>query len=211
MTFQNVYSSIVVVGSGFPPAIFSASKYYDILGKPDKSKQVVLPILLQQFFPNKKYKVTITPDRIDLGYLDKDYLPNGLHQILKSLITNLSQFENYSIAGMGINLNLVISEKDLKLTGTEYCRSKFLNITNIEKKLNADSLLANTAKLIYYKDKIKYLVDIEPFFQKQGKPLLMKLNAHQNCTNLVELKTALKKFSVIKNYYDNLYINLLGD
>lgn len=209
MKFLEVYSSVVIVGEGFSPSIFSASKYQNILGKPDIENQVIIPILLQQIFPESKYKVIITPDRLDFGYSGIDYLPKGLKELSIKMINKLKEFENYNFNGIGLNVNVVIADNILGMSGTKFCKSKFLNIEKIEDKLDIKNSLTNTAKLIFFKDTIKYMVEIEPNFRSKGKHLQVKLNAHQNCSTIDQLLKSFSKFDSIKSYSNKFHDNLL--
>jgi len=210
MKFLETYSSVVIVGEGFSPSIFSASRYNDILGEPDPENQVIIPILLQQIFPAKKFKVVITPERIDLSYSGPNLLPDSLKELANRFIIKLKEFENYKFTAMGLNFNVVIPENSLGKSGTEFCKNKFLNIESVEDKLDTKSFIANTAKLIYFKKDIKYIVDIEPNFRSKGKDLHVKINAHQKCRNVDELIDAFSNYEAIRDYLNNIHPSLFG-
>jgi hypothetical protein len=210
MEFTEAYSSVVIVGEGFSPSIFSASKNHDILGEPDPKNQVIIPMLLQQLFPTSNFKVVITPERIDIGYSGVDFLPDTLKELSNRLINKFKEIENYKFSGIGLNFNVVIPESILGYNGTEFCKIKFLNIENIENKLDTKRFVANTAKLIYFKESIKYMVDIEPNFRSKGKDLHVKINAHQNCGNVDELVEAFLNYETIKSYLSNIHSKIFG-
>ncbi len=211
MEFLSTYSSIVIVGEGFSPHVFKSSTFVDILGEPDPQMQIILPMLSNQIFPKSGYKVVITPDRIDLGYEKEDILPENLKNLAEDITEKLQQLDAYTCTGIGMNFDVVISDEILGMSGVEYCRKNYLNISDIEKKLGTSEFLANTAKLLYVIDNIKYTVIIEPHFRSKGKNVVMKLNAHQNIERPELLKDALNDYSKIKKYLVDFHDRILEE
>lgn len=210
MDFLEVYSSIVLVGVNFPPYVFKATHFVDLLGEPDPQKQIILPVISQQIFPSSGYKITITPDRLDVGYNGKDILPEHLKHITDSIVEELQHFETSRCTGLGINMDVVISDTVLGMTGVAYCHKHFLNMNNLEDKLGTSGFIANTTKLLYMVEDIRYTVDIEPNFRSKGKHLQIKINAHQNVERREELKKVLNNYQSIKEYFKGFHERFLG-
>jgi len=210
MEFKNTYSSIVIVGDGFTHSVFNPSEFKRILEEPDKEQQIILPFLSRFIYPDLHYKIIITSDNINVGYSGDDSLPSDLKKIVTGIIKNFENLNITTIGGIGINLNVTISDDEVGMTGYEYCRKNFLAIENIEERLGTTDVLANTAKLIYRLETIKYNVDIEPNFKSEGKFLHIKINAHQDCENVEDLEKSLKKYDSIKSYLQNFHSKLLG-
>lgn len=210
MNFKSVYSSIVLVGKDFTPHLFNSSEFL-MLGEVEKETQVLLPIFLQQYYPESKYKISITPDRIDIAYLSNDILPENLKKIANSIKKKLKGYQANFCNGIGINCDVVISESVLGMTGKSYCLKNYFNLKNIEKKIGKYEEFVNTTKLIYTVSDVRYTIDIEPYFKAKGKDLMIKLNAHQSIQDNMELDSALKKFNTIKQYILSFHDNFLGE
>lgn len=211
MKFSMVYSSVVFAGNGFTPSIFNAAAFPEILGEPDPDNQLVTAIASSQTFLSSKFKVVILPDRIDFGCEGEDYLPETLRELSLSLLKKIKETDIFQCTGLGINMNVVISDKALGMTGLEYCRKNYLNIQKLEEKLKTSNFLANMVKLIYEISGIRYTIDIEPNFKTKGNYLHVKINAHQEIGNSDALGIALKKYDEIKSYLQTFHDNFLGE
>lgn len=210
MEFLNTNSSIVFVGKNFSPHLFKAVEFSELLGEPDSQSQIVLPVMMHQAFPASGYKVVITPDRLDIGFEGKEPLPRNLKTLADSVAAKLQQFQADECTGIGINLDVVISDQVLTMTGMDYCRHH-LNISNLERKLGDYEFFANTLKLIYSLNDINYTVDIEPYFRSKGKDLIVKINAHQDLPNASALNKTLSRYAEIKRYLENFHDKFFGE
>lgn len=212
MQFKNTYSSVVVAGNGFSHLIFKASDHKDLLGDIDNNhQQVILPNLLSQQTFSGGFKITISPERLDMAYLNEDFLPDNLKILSSQILKNLENLPDCNCVGIGINLNVVISENVLGTTGEDFCKKNFLLLTNIEQKLNCSEFLSNTAKLIFLRDSIKYIVDVGPVFKSDRKDLQININAHQECSGLENLLYAFHNYDSVRQYFEKFHENLLGN
>lgn len=211
MEFLEIYSSIVLVGENFPPHLFKVTEFSNLLGEPDPQQQIILPVLSQHIFQTTGYKVVITPNRIDLGYHKQDFLPEYLKTIADSIIEKLQQIDMYKCYGVGMNVDVVISETRLGISGVDYCRKNFLSIKDLEDKLDTSSPIANTVKLLYTIEGIKYTVNIEPDFRSNGENLQIKINAHQHLEPSFDLKKSMDNYLKIKTYLTHFHDRFLGE
>lgn len=210
MEFLNVYSSVVFVGKGFSPILIKSLEDFDILGEPDPKTQIILPLASQQDYPENNFKLVITPERIDLANMNSDFLPGSLKTLADALIKQFIQILVIQCSGIGFNLNVGISEEVLGMAGSKFCRDSFINIENLELKIGVASIFANTSKLIYVINNIKYSIEILPDFKSNGKNLNVNINAHQDVTEKKNLSDILMKYDEIKNYLNDFHDRFFG-
>lgn len=210
MDYLHNESSIVIAGEGFNPSLFEVDKYIQMWGQPEYRELIALPVAVKLKFPGKKYRIDITPNKIVLGDTNESFLTNELIESFSIILDRFFKVPKGQISGLGINVELIIKEKLLLMTGNEYCKRYLLNLPEFEDKIGEKVNYFSTGKLILIKNQTRFNVEISPYFQSDGKDLFIKGNAHQEVNSFEGLRNAIEHFNSIKEYYTFIFTNLMG-
>lgn len=212
MIIRDVSSSVVFVGDGFSPSLFKADRYATLLGEADDQNLVITPVVSQQFFPDSGYRIFITPDRFEITRETVDTIfPDDMADFIHTITHTLQKTDIPTFKALGFNISLTVPQEILGTTGAEYCRKAFLPNAEFTTRMGADKFIANTAKLVFQKSHVRYIIDVEPHFASNGNHLHIKVNAHQDIGPDNSLEDAIAAHEEVKLYLATVPDRILGE
>lgn len=202
-------SSLVFVGDGFAPAMFDERAVFEGMGSPDEQGQVKIGPIGQFSYGSGKYRFSVTPDRIDLGYNGPTIVPEELLAAAQKIILKIEPAKGaVRVSGFGINCGTVLNQNDIGESGVEFCSNNLIKSASLVLR-GSNEITASSARFYFTEGSIRYDVRIEPHFASNGQNLFVAVNGHQEVGQTDSLTGKLEAVSKVRDYVAELHRRLL--
>ena len=193
-------SSLVFVGDGFAPGMFDERAVFEDMGSPDEEGQVKIGPIGQFSYGSGKYRFSVTPDRIDLGYNGPTIVPEELLAAAQKIILKIEPAKGaVRVSGFGVNCDTIFDQNDIGESGVSFCSNHLIKSASIVLR-GSNKITASSARFYFTEGSIRYDVRIEPHFASNGQNLFVAINGHQEVEKSEDLEGKLKAVSEVRDY-----------
>ena len=172
-------------------------------GEDFRARSVMGPIA-EFSYDDGQYEFAIVPDRVMLGHIGNDLLPDRLVEAASVAIASLERQESTGIiASIGFNMERVISAHSEEFDGNAFCSALVHHDT-------VSVLVGSTGhqpllRTVFQVARFQYDLRIEPHAETHGRGLFLALNVSQSNAPSEDLRErTLEPVQVIRSYMDGL-------